>query len=311
MTGGRHLLLSLGASGLALLLGVVLGAGPVTEQDAAGSAAQNRALETRVEDLESQVAALRGAAADDAQALEALVRPLTAGRLDGRSVLVVTSPGARDSDVAAVTGALEDAGATITGGLRLQAAYVDPAKAQSPLEDLSLRLVPPEVDFPDGALPIERVGVVLARSTVQAPDDDDPAAGVDGDAAEVIAGLDELDAVRLDGTPGRLAELAVLVTGPGDSEEAWPALVGLLDALDAGSSGAVLTGPGAARTGLLRDVRRGERAATDGPSTVDSAGTALGSVATVLALAEQLTGRSGDYGLGASARRVVPVVRGD
>ena len=310
MTGGRHLLLSLTASALALLLGVVLGAGPVAEEDAAGSAAQNRALGSRIDRLETRVAALREASGSDATALAALARPLTAGRLDGRSVLVVTTPGARDRDVRVVTAALEDAGATVSATLRLQETYVDPAKAQSPLEDLSLRLVPPEVDFPDGALPIERVGTVLARATVQAPDDGDPASlRTDRDAAEVIAGLDELDAVRLDGTPGKRAELAVMVTGPGDAEDARPALVGLLDALDAGSLGAVLTGPGTARTGLLRGVRQEDRPATDGPSTVDSAGTTVGSVATVLALAEQLTGRSGDYGLAPSARRVVPVLR--
>jgi len=310
VTGGRHLLLSLAASGLALLLGVVLGAGPVTEQDAAGSAATNRALTSRVDALQGQVSALRAASAADATAVRALAGPLTAGLLEDRSVLVVASPGARDADVVAVRTAVEDAGATLTGTLRLRESYVDPSKAQSPLEDLSLRLVPPGVDFPDGALPIERVGVVLARSTVQAPADaDNPETEVDGDAAEVIAGLDELDAVRLDGTPGRLAELAVMVTGPRDGDEAAPALVGLLDALDDGGLGAVLTGPGTARTGLLRAVRQGKRDATQGPSTVDSAGTAIGSAATVLALAEQLTGRSGDYGLGASARRVLPVSR--
>ena len=60
---------------------------------------------------------------------------------------------------------------------------------------------------------------MLARSTVQAPDEGDaPDDAIDQDAAEVIAGLDELDAVRLDGTPGPRAELAVMVTGPGDDE---------------------------------------------------------------------------------------------
>jgi hypothetical protein len=312
VTGGRHVLLSLASAGLALLLGVVLGAGPVAEDDAADSAQQTRTLTSEVSHLESQVAGLRDASAADAQVVQALARPLTAGRLDGRSVLVVTTPGAGDREVSAVRTALEDAGATLTGTLQLQKTYVDPAKAQSPLEDLSLRLVPPDVDFPDGALPIDRVGTVLARSTVQAPTDGDaPDKAVDDDAAEVIAGLDELDAVRLDGTPGRLAELAVMVTGPGDHEEAQPALVGLLDALDAASLGAVLTGPGTARTGLLGAVRQEDRTATDGPSTVDSAGTTIGSAATVLALAEQLTGRSGDYGLAPSARRVVPVVGAD
>jgi hypothetical protein len=187
---------------------------------------------------------------------------------------------------------------------------VDPAKAQSPLEDLSLRLVPPGVEFADGALPIERVGTVLARATVQRPKEDTGADvdGVDGDAVEVIAGLDELEAVHLDGTPGRRAELAVMVTGPGDHDEAAPALTGLLAALDLGSRGAVLTGPGDARAGLLGDVRQKGRTDLDGVSTVDSAGSTVGSAALVLALAEQVGGRSGDYGLGASARRVLPLV---
>jgi hypothetical protein len=203
---------------------------------------------------------------------------------------------------------LEDAGATVAATLTLTDTYVDPAKAQSPLEDLSLRLVPPGVEFPDGALPIERVGTVLARATVQLPEGDEEATGdVDRDAAEVLAGLDELGAVHLDGTPGRRAELAVMVTGPGDDAESTPALAGLLAALDRGSRGAVLTGPGDASDGLLPDVRKAERSDLDDVSTVDSAGTTVGSAALVLALAEQVGGRAGDYGLGASARRVLPL----
>jgi hypothetical protein len=113
--------------------------------------------------------------------------------------------------------------------------------------------------------------------------------------------------VHLDGTPGRRAELAVMVTGPGDDAESTPALAGLLAALDRGSRGAVLTGPGVASDGLLPDVRKAERSDLDDVSTVDSAGTTVGSAALVLALAEQVGGRAGDYGLGASARRVLPL----
>jgi hypothetical protein len=152
------------------------------------------------------------------------------------------------------------------------------------------------------------VGTVLARATVQLPEGDEEATGdVDRDAAEVLAGLDELGAVHLDGTPGRRAELAVMVTGPGDDAESTPALAGLLAALDRGSRGAVLTGPGDASDGLLPDVRKAERSDLDDVSTVDSAGTTVGSAALVLALAEQVGGRAGDYGLGASARRVLPL----
>ena len=317
MTGLRHVVLALAAAAVALLLGVALGAGPVTEQAAAGRAATNDRLRDRVADLERQAAALAAAAKQDARATAALAAPLVADRVDGRDVLVVVTPGARPADVRSTVAALEDAGATVAATLTLTDTYVDPAKAQSPLEDLSLRLVPPGVEFADGALPIDRVGTVLARATVRPPGDEGDEATdqggdeVDRDAAEVIAGLDELEAVHLDGTPGRRAELAVVVAGPGDQNASAPALAGLLAALDRGSRGAVLTGPGDASDGLLADVRKAGRSDLDGVSTVDSAGTTVGSAALVLALAEQVGGRAGDYGLGASARRVLPPVAAD
>ncbi|HTE73603.1 MAG TPA: copper transporter [Actinomycetes bacterium] len=311
MTGARHVVLSLVAAGLALLLGVVLGAGPVTEQAAADRAAASDRLRDRLAELEQRTAALTAAAKQDARAAAALAAPLVADRVAGRSVLLVATPGARTADVRSTAAVLEDAGATVTATLTLTDTYVDPAKAQSPLEDLSLRLVPPGVEFPDGALPIERVGTVLARATVRLPEGDEgdgeATDEVDRDAAEVLAGLDELQAVHLDGTPGRRAELAVVVTGPGDDAESAPALSGLFAALDRGSRGAVLTGPGDASDGLLSDVRKAERPDLDGVSTVDSAGTTVGSAALVLALAEQVGGRAGDYGLGALARRVLPL----
>ena len=303
----RHHLLSLLVAGLALLLGLGLGAGPVAEDTADGQARETRRLQDRIAALEGALGSLRDGRDRDAKALAAMAAPLTAESLSDRSVLVVASPGARDADVRRVRTALEGAGATVTGVLALRGTYVDPARAESPLEDLSLRLVPPGVEFPDGSLPIERVGTVLARSTVQEPDEDEPASEeVDQDAAEVIAGLDELDALRLDGDPGVRAELAVLVAGPRDAAEAETALTGLLVALDRGSSGAVLTAPGDARSGPLRWVRDDAGRELDEVSTVDSLASPVGTTGLVLALAEQVTGGSGDYGLGLAAGRVLP-----
>jgi hypothetical protein len=219
---------------------------------------------------------------------------------------------------------LHAAGATVTGLLRLTGTYVDPARAQSPLEDLSLRLVPPGVEFPDGATAIERVGTVLARATVRPPTDeaDDaadeaqdgtasllgrtPADDIDQDGAEVIAGLDELDALRLEGDPGRRAELAVMVAGRGDRAGAQPALLGLLAALDAGSGGAVLTAPGDAGAGPVRWVRDSQDTSLDGVSSVDAVDGEAGPAVLALALSEQAAGGQGHYGLGRNAGRVLP-----
>lgn len=319
MSGVRHHLLSFTAAGLGIALGLGLGAGPVAEDTVASHEGTTRALTDRAARLEARVQEMRAAAADDAKAVGELAAPLTADRLAGRSVLVVATPGATKGVVRRVGAGLEAAGATVTGVLTLTTTYVDPTQAQAPLEDLALRLVPPGVEFADGASAIERVGTVLARATVQRPADGEPGvdqadaarpgAGIDRDAAEVIAGLDELDALRLVGKPGRRADLAVVVSGRGDLSDSEPALAGLLRALDAGSLGAVLAGPGRADAGALRWVRDATGDQLEGSlSTVDSLDAPVGTALLVLALAEQADGGSGHYGLGRGARSVVPVV---
>ena len=157
--------------------------------------------------------------------------------------------------------------------------------------------MPPNVTFAPGSTAIERVGTVLARATVAAKPPVDP----DQDGAEVIAGLDELGAVHLDGAPGRLAQLAVVVTGARERASAEPAVLGLVHALDAGGGGAVLVGPGPTPVA----VGWARAGGPGGASSVDSADSAAGQVALVLALAEQVAGAQGAYGAGAGATTVL------
>lgn len=335
MSGLRYPVLSLTAAGLGVALGLGLGAGPVAERSAISNERTTARLSGHVDRLTERVDRLQSSTVADAKVVTSLAASLVAGRLTGRTVLVVATPGARKVDVRRVRAALGASGATVTGVLRLTTVYVDPAQAQSPLEDLALRLVPPGVEFVKGSSPIERVGTVLARATVQrpaqaeepvatdgtvapateepvAPATEEPVAPeIDQEAAEVIAGLDELDAVRLAGDPGLLADLAVVVSGPSDADPraAEPALTGLLAALDAGSLGAVLAGPGDATGGALRWVRdAASRLRVGTTSTVDSLDGHAGAAAVVLALAEQVAGGSGHYGLGRGAGGVVPAV---
>ena len=299
MTGVRHLVLAVVAAVLALGLGLALGAGPVVGRSDARSASRESTLSTRSAELAARVDVLEQSARTDAKVITALAGPLTDGRLAGRSVLIVRTPGASADLVRRTRASLLSAGAGITGELRITRTYLDPAKATAPLEDLALRLVPPGVTFADGASSIERVAAVLGRSTLSA----EPPGETDQDAAEVIAGLTELGAVRLDGDPGRLAQLAVVLGGPTAGEPAKPALVALVRALDSAGSGAVLAGAGRTSTlvGWARDGAAG------GASTVDGAQAQAGQVALVLALAEQGTGQRGDYGTGAGATSVLPV----
>lgn len=308
-------LLSLLATGLALLLGLGLGAGPVTEGSLAGTTAQRDRLQARSDRLAAVVAGLREQRAADSAVVSALAAPLVGDRLADRTVLVVATPGAQTGDVRRTRRALTRAGAVVTGTVTLRPTFVDPELAQSPLEDLALRLVPPGVEFAAGATPIERVSTVLARSVVQRPDEgDEPSTALDQDAAEVIAGLDELDALTLSGEPGARAELAVVVTGT-DEEGATDAVLAVVAALDAGSRGAVLAGPGDGQDGPVRWARTvASRGGADGDlagvSTVDGLATTAGRVALVLALAEQLDrpDAGGAYGSGWRAEAVVPAL---
>lgn len=298
MTGARHLLLAVVAAVISGVLGLALGAGPVVGRSQASRSEQTGLLAARADRLQQRVATLEAGARLDERVMSALAGPLTTDRLQGRSVLVVRTPGAGDALVRSVRATLLGAGASLTGALTLTPTYLDPGKATTPLEDLALRLVPPNVTFDDGSTAIQRVGAVLARSTVaKAPPDD-----TDGDAAGVIAGFAELGAVRLQGVPGRLAQLAVVVTGPRERPRGRDALTALVQALDAGSLGTVLVGPGLAppAVGWWRSRPVG------GASSVDSAGTPAGRVALVLALVDQAAGGAGAYGAGPGATAVLP-----
>lgn len=309
MTGFRYHSLALVTSVVTLAVGVVVGVGPLSQSQTTKHEAQTAALQHRQAALRAQLATVRARAVDDHALAKALAGPLSADRLKGRTVVVVAAPGAAKALVRRTAADLESAGATVTGTLSLTDVYVDPGKAASPLEDLALRLVPPGVEFTDGASAIARVGTVLARSTVTAADH--PPTTIDQKAAEVIAGLDELGALKLRGTPGRLAELAVVVAGPKAHSDqavagASDALLGLVAALDQGSQGVVVVGvaDSAKPDRLVAQVRTSTE--TRNPSTVDTASTVGGDLATVLALAEQAGGHAGDYGRGAGADGLLP-----
>ena len=168
MTGVRHLLLAVVAAVLALALGLALGAGPVVGSSDATRTSREDRLAAQAARLQDRLGALEDRARTDSRVVAALSGPLTDGRLEGHSVLLVRTPGARDNAVRRTRAALLGAGASLTGELTITATYLDPDQASAPLEDLALRLVPPNVEFPPGATAIQRVGTVLARATVAA-----------------------------------------------------------------------------------------------------------------------------------------------
>ena len=316
----RYHIVSLVAVFLALGVGIVLGSGPLDEQIQGALETQTedlrgdqKNLREKVTDLERQVSVGEDFAAE-------VIDPMTERQLVDRSVVIFALPDADNDLVDETAQALEGAGATVTGTVSITDVYIDPTKAMAPLEDLSLRLVPPGVEFADGATDIERVGTVLARATVASEREDTQE--IDQRAAELLAGLQELGAIEVTGEPGRRSELAVVVAPPAPTGEdtaadaearraADGALLGLTTALDDGSRGVVVTGPRPSTTaGAFVATVRGSDDSAQGVSTVDIADTTVGRIALVLALVEQTRGAAGAYGAGDGVDSVVPNTSG-
>ena len=313
----RYHIVSLVAVFLALGVGIVLGSGPLDEQIQGALQTQTNDLRGQQKALRSQVSDLQHQVGVGEQFAQEIIDPLTANQLTDRSVVMFTLPGTDKDLVDNATKVLERSGATVNGTVAITDVYVDPTKAKAPLEDLALRLVPPGVRFPDGASPIERVGTVLARSTVA--DNRPDTQNVDQRAAEVLAGLQELGAIKVTGEPGLRSELAFVVAPEPTSgkrtaeavKASDDALLGLVAALDAASRGVVVTGPRLSATsgGFVDLVRKSDNKA-QGVSTVDLADSTLGQIGLVLGLVEQTRGAAGDYGSGSGVDSVIPDVSG-
>jgi hypothetical protein len=326
----RYHLVSLVSVFIALAVGILLGAGPLQEPLEEGV---SQTLQQQIDSLRQDRQQLREQL-DSSQAgvehrdevIGEVTPVLVRERLAGRSVVLVVLPDAATDRVDVLRGQLEAAGATVAGRVDVQSGWSDPARTEDRAA-LADELV---AGLPGGSAPADGTGAddvlagLLARAVV-APSV--TSAGTPDPAARaILEGLGDADLVSTDGAVDARASLALVlapgvgsatVTGtaspsPSPSGSASPAPTdapwnALLTALDGGSEGSVVLGPGSSATtgGVVADVRE------DGDlrsrvSTVDTGGTAMGPLTAVFALAEQANGAAGAYGFGTGAAAPLP-----
>jgi hypothetical protein len=308
----RYHLVSLIAVFLAVALGIVIGTtalnAPILEDlegEVAALAEDKRELETQTQELQAQV--------DTGDAFGQAVAPaLVAGSLTGRSVvLVATGEDVAAETVEELTTLVGEAGGTVTGTIRLQPGYTDPAGAAELQSYVTGPGLPTGVTLPEtddtGQLVGSLLGQVLMRPAA-------PGATVPDTAAlsSVLAGLRALDVLDVESASVTPADYAVLLTAGAPAEEdaaqRTDTLVDLALALDAAGSGAVVAGDAASAgdTGLV-GVIRVDPEDSAAVSTVDNVDTAPGRISTVLALGREGAGTSGAYGVGEDTQPVPPV----
>lgn len=284
----RYHIVSLAAVLIALAAGVALGAGPLAHEEATPVGATDDAPEISAE--------LAGFDAGFA----ALTAPdLVGGKLDGTSVVVFTTPGARDSEVASIVENLSDAGATVTGQIGLTAKLLAPSNRQF-AEGVAAQSAG-EAAGTGGAY--EKVGAALGAAFLSA------SGAETGQAARTIrSAFAEGGLIDLAKDPDRLANLAVIVAGPkrAGSQGEGNVIAQFAASLDAAGTGLVIAGPVSSGDdgGIIAQVRGSEAASS--VSTIDVTDSGTGRLATVLALIAESSGTSGSWGTSRAADGPVP-----
>lgn len=307
----RYHIISIAAVFLALAVGVVLGSTTLSRSLLSGLTNDNEQLVEQVADLEAARNA-QDARLADADDFASSVGPLVVrGQLDRRTVVLVTTADADPADQEALKTLLGNAGARVTGELRLTDAFTDPEKADQ-LKDIVIRLLPAGVQLPTASDPGSLAGGLLGPLLLIGKDDNKPQASADETAA-ALAGLTEGGFVKA-GQGIQPAQLAVVLTGgANDGEGAGDraaTVARFATQVDRSGAGTVLAGAegSADGTGAV-GVVRADNAASAVLSTVDNVGTPAGRVVTVLALREQLEGASGRYGSAGNAEAPAPGAR--
>ncbi len=332
----RYHLVSLVAVFLALAVGIVLGAGPLKEPIGATLTQRVQQLANDRDALSQQLKTAQAGIDSRDTFITQMERDLVADQLGGRSVVLVTLPGADLDTAKPLTQAISDAGGKVTGRIDVQNAWVDPGNRAA--REQAVASLKASVGTGDGlvtaspsrATPTPSTGSaggssasdaaqLLARAVLTT--ELSSSEKTDSTEKTVLDGLSRAGLIDVNGdTPGRATQAVLLTpavaqavqgapasptpTASLDTTSAW---VTLAAALDAASTGAVVVGPAssAAAGGVLAAVR-GQSQLASTLSTVDTGGTPMGDVTTVFALREQQLGKAGNYGFAEGATAPLP-----
>lgn len=306
----RYHVVSIVAIFLALATGIALGAGPLDDEISGGlvnEAERDRAEEE--EELRSDLEEASAVADYHEEFAEAVAPTVLDDRLGNHSVMLLTLPDADADTVDALGADVERTGATVAGEVAVSEDLLDPAN-RTTAQSLATQVldgvegIPPLRD----ATSYQIVGFAVGRGLLTTVEG---GAGLDAKAQEIRSAFEGAGFLSYEGEPSTRGTLLLVVAGsphgtpePG-VDELMSSLVGAMDSVAMGS---VVAGPtdAAEDGGAVSAVRDND--AGDTVSTVDVAQIAAGRVATMLALAEQVAGETGQYGIGDGTDSSVPEV---
>ncbi|HEY3562688.1 MAG TPA: copper transporter [Kribbella sp.] len=293
----RYHIVSIVAIFFALGAGVVLGAGPLKGTGSEIVASQAEKDRQQLADARAELVQVKALDKYRDDYVAKVTAGLTDGKLANKKITLVTMPSA-DSDLSdGVQAELEKAGGTVSTKVSLDAKLFDPGQRQL-VETLVNQLVTADMNFPKDSTTYQRAGLLLARG-VAAKEEGKTA---DADSTKVISGLTgaKLLSLKPSTVKDRSSLIVVIAAKPPTplpDNASYADAVDFIKGLDLGSGGAVVAGtPDSAADGGLLKALRSDSDATKIVSSVDVADLPAGQMTVVFALAEQVTGKAGQYG---------------
>jgi uncharacterized membrane-anchored protein len=304
-------------SAVLVVVAVVLGPGVLRNAALKNQKAQTAQLQAQAQDLQTQNNALSAQVDADQAFMQVLGPVAVAGRLAGKTVVVVTLPGAPKDLTAALMKSLAQAGATVTGEVDVTTRFLDPAQATNLsqlVQTLGGAASAASQDVAAQAASLLAAALVTGTGSGQSASGQQAAASSSPDAGgtEVLAGLAQGGFVSVSRSPAQRAGLALIVAPlpPGQpdasSAPAGGALLGLVTAFPAAGGGTVVVGPSGSASGGLLAAVRSTAAAGKVVSTVDDADGVGGNISVVLALQNASLGGVGQFGTGPAAHGSLP-----
>ncbi len=298
----RYHLVSVIAIFFALSIGIVLGAGPLSDDVDSVVAQQVADLRTENQGLRDQAQDVTDTLAFGEAFGEAVSPTLTEGALADRLVLMVALPDADPDLLAASADAVVAAGGGVVGTLEIDPAWTEVGQ-DAVLDTLAAQLVSSGTKL-KGEDGWTRGAEVLAGAVLE-PDAGKGGAGPSQGARpdlDVLTAYQEAGLLTWGGPLRQTADLALVVAAGAvaageDADRAGAAFSGLISAIDAAGSGEVVGGgPASARTGGVVALVREDPLLARDVSTLDMLDTSSGRTVAVLALVEQAAGGAGQYG---------------
>jgi hypothetical protein len=309
MVDFRYHLVSIIAVFLALAVGIVLGTTTINPGVVSNLEGQVKRLTNDKDNANTKNDELQKKLDTDSQFAREVMPLAVTGRLAEQRVVIVSLPGAPNDVRDGVQRALQSAGATVSGRVRLQDKLVDPSQSEavtSAAREASGALPPPV------GSPVQQVATLLAEVLTTTDIDAPPSLSPTAEPSPIVAALVGADLLRVEGdAPTPVSTLVFVAPAPpqtlaADAEVRVKAVNEIVSALSRRARAVLATPSGGGEPGGVLEALRRDPALSTDVSSVDNADQPAGQTALVFALVERLKGRFGHYGSGPGAESAIP-----